>query len=294
VDEDALLRGMIERLIRWEADPGENGQREYEQAFWKLPVAVGLHAPKQVTNEQAQIVPALVQHLGDGNSREIRHRDVPITEIPVSAEKYRQLAAFLETATKEDPIGAVLALVPTKEAPKALYVTMIDKSLYVTPNAELPKRLIDQAMAKKEEDKDASPREINMRLTLSPENARQAAGLLFEYEDHCLSLLNNEVWNCFYKTGSLAPDAPEKDRLATARQFLGYVPVSPSGSAYERDQKTGEVVNRRHGSYRRPVLHRDVENDSDLGRFLNRLRTIRAELKFQDNGIHAWLTIERK
>jgi hypothetical protein len=294
VDEDALLHGMIERLIRWEADPGENGQREYEQAFWKLPVAVGIHAPKQVTNEQTQIVPALVQYLGDGNSREIRHRDVPITEIPISAEKYQQLAAFVEAGTRDDVFGPILALVPTKVAPKAVYATLIDRSLYLTPNAELPKRLIDQAMAKKEEDKDASAREINMRLTLSPENARQAAGLLFEYEDHCLSLLNNEVWNCFYQTGILAADAPEKDRLATARQFLGYVPVSPSGSPYERDPKTGEMVNRRHGSYRRPVLHPDVENDSDLGRFLSRLRMLRAELKFQDNGIHAWLTIERK
>jgi hypothetical protein len=294
VDEDALLRGMIERLIRWEADPGENAQREYEQSFWKLPVAVGLHVAKKDNPDQMQVVGALVQYLGDGNPREIRHRGTTITEIPISAEKYRQIAAFVEAGTRDDVFGPILSLVPTKEAPKTLYATLIDRSLYVTPNAELPKRLIDQALAKKEEDRDASQREINMRLTLSPENARQAAGLLFEYEDHCLSLLNNEVWNCFYQTGVLAPDAPEKERLATARQWLGYLPVSPSGSGYERDAKTGEVVNHRHGSYRRPVLHRDVENDSDLGRFLSRLRTIRAELKFQDNGIHAWLTIERK
>jgi hypothetical protein len=294
VDEDVLLRAIIERLIRWEADPRENAQREYEQAFWKLPVAIGLHAPKEIP-EQAQVVMFLQQYLGDGRTRNIRHKGMTITEIPVSAERYGELVKFVENAPKEDLFGTVLSLVPTKEAPKALYAVIVDKALYVTPNAELPKRLIDQALAKKDDNQDAAPqRDINVRLTLSPENARQAAGLLFEYEDHCLSLLNNQVWNCFYQTGILAPDAPEKTRLVTARQFLGYVPVGPSGSAYERDPKTGEMVNRRHGTYRRPMLHTDVENDSDLGRFLNQLRTIRAELRFQDNGIHAWLTVDRK
>jgi hypothetical protein len=294
VDEDALLRAMIERLIRWEADPGENGQREYEQAFWKLPVAVGLHAPKADVPEMAQIVMFLQQYLGDGKTREIRHKGMTITEVQVSAERYTQLVGFVEGAPKDDFFGTILSLVPTKVAPKALYAVVIDKSLYVTPNAELPKKLIDQALAKKDENQEALPRDINVRLTVSPENARQAAGLLFEYEDHCLSLLNNQVWNCLYQTGVLAPDAPVKDRLATARRFLGYVPVSPSGTSYERDPNTGEVVHRRHGTYRRPVLHKDVDNDSDLGRFLNQLRTIKAEMRFQDSGVHAWLTIERK
>jgi len=235
----------------------------------------------------------LQQYLGDGQSKNIRHKGTTITEIPISAEKYREIARFVETAPKEDVFGTILSLVPTKEGPKAIYAATMDKSLYVSPNLELVKKLIDQSQDKKE-DGGKEPPDINVRLTVSPENARDAAGLLFEYEDHCLSLLNNQVWNCFYQTGILAPDAPVKDRLATARQFLGYVPVSPSGSSYERDPKTGDVVHRRHGTYRRPVLHNDVDNDSDLGRFLNQLRTIKAELRFQDNGIHAWLTVERK
>ena len=298
VDEGELLSDMIERLMRWEADPGVNGQREYEQAFWKLPVTIGLHSSsKEVDAGQAQIVVALQTYLGEGASRDSRHKGVTITEIPIAAEKYRQMMAFVGATPdfKDGAFAGIVALVPTKEAPAALYAATIDKSLYLSPNARSIKTLIDQAQAKKEDGgKEPATPEINMRLTLSPEKARAAAGLLFEYEDHSLSLLNNEVWNCFYRTGILAPDAPEKERLSTARRFLGYVPVSPSGSPYERDPKTCEVVNRRHGTYRRPVLHTDVETDSDLGRFLNQLRTIRAELRFQDNGIHAWVTIERK
>jgi len=293
VDEDLLLRDMIERLIRWEADPGEDGQKEYEQRFWKLPVAIGLHSTK---GEDAFLLMALPEHLGNGTTRNIRYKDETIIEIPINAEKYRQIIGFIGMVPefKEGFFASIISLVPTKEAPAALYAVKIGQSsLYVTPNADLPKKLIDQAVGKKDI-KEAASEEINVRLTLSPEKARDAAGLLFEYEDHCLSLLNNEVWNCFYRAGILAADAPEKDRLSTARQFLGYVPVSPSGSPYERDPKTGEVVNRRHGTYRQPVLRKDVEHDSDLGRFLNQLRTIRAELRFQDNGIHAWLTIDRK
>ncbi len=297
IDEGALIREIIERLIRWEADPNGNGQREYEQSFWKLPWAIGLHPCGESDPDFKQIVPFIPQYLGEGGTKDIRHKGMTITEIPIAAEKYRQMFGFMDATpdVKESAFAGIFALVPRKEAPTALYAATIDKSLYLATNSEPIKTLIDQAQAKKEDGgKEPAEREINMRLTLSPEKARAPAGLLFEYEDHALTLLNNEVWNCFYQTGILSPDAPEKERLATARRFLGYIPVSPSGSAYERDPKTGEMVNRRHGTYRQPLLHKDVENDSDLGRFLDQLRTIRAELRFQDNGIHAWVTIERK
>jgi hypothetical protein len=298
VDEDVLLREVIESLIRWEADPGSNPQQEYERRFWNLPLALGLHTKQAKDFPVPDLVPQIHQFLGEGEIKKSRHKGVEIAEVPIAAEKYRQIIGFVAAAPelKEGALGAVVGLLPTKEAPRALFVATFGPSLYISPNIDAVRKLIAQSQEKKEErDREQDDeQEITMRLTLRPEKARQAAGLLFEYEDHCLTLLNNEVWNCFYKAGILAADAPEKERLATVRQFLGYLPVSPTGSDYSFDARTGEVVNRRHGSYRQPLLHRDVESDSDLGRFLDRLRSVRAELRFQDNGIRAWLTIERK
>jgi hypothetical protein len=297
VDEDILLREAVEFLIRWEADPGPNPQKEYERRFWNMQVTLGLHSTGKGP-PIGDLVTQIHQGLGDGDIKKSRHKDVEIAEIPISAEKYREIIAFVNAVPelKEGVLGAVIAVVPTREAPRALFATTIDMSLYISSNIDAVRKLISQSQEKKGDrgkERD-DEREINMRLTLTPEKAREAAGLLFEYEDHALTLLNNEVWNCFYRTGVLTADTPEKERLAAVRQFLGYLPVSPTGSAYTFDPRTGEVVNRRHGSYRNPTLHKDVERDSDLGRFLDRLRSVRAELRFQENGITAWLTVDRK
>jgi len=81
---------------------------------------------------------------------------------------------------------------------------------------------------------------------------------------------------------------------ATARRYLGYVPVSPEGAAYSLDVKTDEVVNRRHGSQRKPARNQGVEEMSPLGLLLEQVRAVRADLRFREDGIHTTLTIERK
>ena len=44
MDENALLRDMVELLIRWEADPRIDLRQEYDRLFWKLPLGVSLSA----------------------------------------------------------------------------------------------------------------------------------------------------------------------------------------------------------------------------------------------------------
>jgi hypothetical protein len=293
IDEDAILRETIEFGIRWEADPGPNPQQEYERRFWKLPVAVGLHG----AGDQG-LAAAVHQTIGTGEMKQLRHKGVGITEFPIDPKRYREVIAFARAVPelKEGVLGAIIGLLPTQEPPPALYAATVDQSFYIGPNLDSIRKLITQAQARKEDrgKELATDHEITMRLTMSPEKARDSFGLLLEYEDHALSLLNNEVWNCFYQAGILSRSTPERDRLATVRKYLGYVPVSPTSSPFEFDPKLGEVLNRRHGSYRTPVLHRSVEDDSELGRLLNHLGTVRAELRFQENGIHAWVTVSRK
>ena len=94
--------------------------------------------------------------------------------------------------------------------------------------------------------------------------------------------------------GGQRPDAGEAARKEAARRFLGFVPVSADGSAYRYDARRGEVVNGRHGSHRRPELHGRVAEGSELGKLLDQVKGLRAELRFLDDGLHTVLTIDRR
>ena len=54
-----------------------------------------------------------------------------------------------------------------------------------------------------------------------------------------------------------------------------------------------EVTNERHGSYRVPVLNKTTADNSALNRLLDTLRSVRADLRFREDGIHTVLTLER-
>ena len=169
--------------------------------------------------------------------------------------------------------------------------------MHISANEGFLKKRIDESEARKKsgETKSAGPaRDANAALYIGPANARAAASLFLEYEGHNLALLNNQVWNCFYQAGLLAPDATAGTRRETVRRFLGFVPVSPDGAAYRYDARLGEVVNARHGSLRRPELHGRVAETSELGKFLEQIKALRVELRFLDNGLHTILTIERR
>ncbi len=115
-----------------------------------------------------------------------------------------------------------------------------------------------------------------------------------ETTSHQQAMANLSVWYAFYRGGAIDGNASPEVMAAAARRYLGYVPVSPEGSPYTHEAKTDEVVNRRHGSLRRPTRHRGVEDTAPLGLLLEQIRSVRADLRFREDGIHTTLTIERK
>ena len=62
---------------------------------------------------------------------------------------------------------------------------------------------------------------------------------------------------------------------------------------FRYDGRREEVVNLRHGSVRQPKLHAGVEAESPLGKMLEEFATIRADLRFREDGIHTTLTLRR-
>ena len=72
------------------------------------------------------------------------------------------------------------------------------------------------------------------------------------------------------------------------------MPVSPDGTAYRYDAQYDEVNNERHGSFRKPTLHNTTAETSPLNVLLETLQSVRADLRFREDGIHTVLTLQRK
>jgi WD40 repeat protein len=141
------------------------------------------------------------------------------------------------------------------------------------------------------------PVPVNCSVYLAPEALSEASGAVqayLEWETHRRAVGNTVPWDLLYRTGALAEDATPAEREAAALRHLGFVPVSPDGAPYRYEQRTGEVVNVRHGSFRQPRLHAGLDEKSPLRRLLEQVRTVRADLLFREDGVQTTVTIERK
>jgi hypothetical protein len=72
------------------------------------------------------------------------------------------------------------------------------------------------------------------------------------------------------------------------------VPISPDGSSYCYDARAQEVVNARHGSLQRPQLHDELADKSPLNNLLAGLHSVRADLRFREDGVSTVLTFSWK
>jgi hypothetical protein len=180
------------------------------------------------------------------------------------------------------------------------YHAHIDGAWYVSFSDAMLKEVIDRSAARRE-GKAAVPAAeavaVNDSLYVAPKaaaKARPGLGFYFEWESHRKALANCPPWYALFRCG-LVPEEPTDEAMAEAAlRYLGFVPVSPEGAAFVYDAKRDEVVNKRHGSLRRPDLHTDIEASAPLSRLLEQFRSMRADLRFTEDGVHTVVTIERK
>jgi hypothetical protein len=176
----------------------------------------------------------------------------------------------------------------------AIYYAMLDGGFYLTLNEEMMHELIDDALARNA--RGANTVDVNTSLYVAPGAAEHTKGLLKRYlesQTHQRALQGLPVWYALYHCGVAAEDAPAERAAAGAYRLLGFIPVSPDGAAYRYDRMYDEVTNERHGSYRVPVLNKTTADNSALNRLLDTLRSVRADLRFREDGIHTVLTLER-
>lgn len=170
----------------------------------------------------------------------------------------------------------------------------IDGNYYITMQEDSLKRLRDLEKNKKARQGDDSE-PLNMSLCFAPSTKKTANAiqLHFEWESHKQALGNNAVWLALEHAAVLDPAATDDLRRRAARMFLGYTPISPDGSAYHYDRQRDAVNNLRHGSFERERLHAGLDDASPLRGLLQQLQSVRADLRFREDGIHTILTIER-
>lgn len=181
----------------------------------------------------------------------------------------------------------------------ALYHAFVDDAWLVSFQEKSLVAAIDQFLALRD-GKPAPPEEVvkvNNSLYLAPKAAHQARAALryyLEWEMQRRALQNEAILYPLYRAGLVAADAPETDLRAKALKWYGFIPVSPDGAAYVFDVKNDEIANKRHGTVRNPLVHAGPADGSPTALLLEQLQTIRADLRFREDGVQTVLTIERK
>jgi hypothetical protein len=175
----------------------------------------------------------------------------------------------------------------------AVYYAIIDGGFYLTLNEEMMRSLIDGAAIKRD---GKAGVEVATSLHVSPAAAEQSKPMfqrLLEQQTHHQARTALPIWYAFYRTGIVPEEATSDQAQQAAYRYLGYVPVSPDGTGFRYDRKYDEVVNERHGSFRKPTMHATTAETSPLNFLLDQLRSVRADLRFREYGIHTVLTMDR-
>jgi hypothetical protein len=179
----------------------------------------------------------------------------------------------------------------------ALYYALVDGGFYISLREEPIKDLIDRSVALKEKGEKGRPQiEAAASLHLAPGAAVQARDLLslyLEWEAHRRAQQNNRLlYALFHSHVASAADSSETVEAA-ALQYLGYVPVSPDLAPFGYDPKYDEVSNQRQGTLRTPKLNPAVDAASPAGQLLQQLTSIRADLRFREDGVHTTVTLRK-
>jgi hypothetical protein len=289
LDDSPVYAKIAEYWMNQEMDP----EGSATQNFWvftdglifqvPLTVGVGVKNPLVFAGFLSAIKAHLNQILPDGLEWEPMepYKDVRMVRI------------------RPKPNGEVARAIPGGEP--ALYYVLLDGGWYISLRPEPIKDLIDMSKARaKNDDKNAKKPEtvlINTSLHLAPPAAKEAGHLLqayLEWETHRRAVANAPLWQVLYQGNLIPANADDATKRKIAFQYFGFVPVSADGAAYSFDAKSGEVVNARHGSPRRPLLHHRLAEGAPLAKILEQFQTVRADLRFREDGIHTVLSIERK
>jgi len=285
VDDSPIYAKLMELAERADRGDDVDGE-EVAKLVWKLPIAIGadIRNPLVFAGTLATIRTSVKASLPGALIWEPLEKDykgVSIVRIQATPTGRERMGIGFGGRKSKDPF------LP------ALYYAMIDGGFYLTLNEEMIRSLIDGAIAKRE---GKATIEVASSLYVAPKAAEFTGPVLralLENQTYQQARSSLPVWYALYKAGIVSATGKRDQAEAAAYRYLGYVPVSPDGSAFSYDRAHDEVVNERHGSFRKPTLHKTTTETSQLNFLLDQLRSVRADLRFREDGIHTVVTLER-
>ncbi len=296
-------------FIRWDDSPAykplAQSWRDYElkrpdwldqlrdqvYLIWQTPLTVGIEMGNEAAFDAnlVKLRDGANGILGESAKEELKpaHRGITITRL-----RFDRASFLTDFLTRSSYAAKDRNFVPT------LYHAKVNGAWYISTQENSLKETIDLALGRRDgKGPPAAKVEVNSSLHISPRAASLAAETLQGYlawETHKQALAAEPLWQALYGSGVLATDASAREAAATARKFLGFVPVSPDGTAYRFNRRAAEVVNARHGSMSQPRLNSTIAADSPLARLLEQVPSLRADLRFREDGIHTVVTLKRE
>ncbi len=277
VDDDKIIKEIMQLLIENERD-GRSTELTSQllKKLLQLPIVVGVEG--DVVESIKALLPMLKSALAFEESQ----------------EKYREVTIEIRKCPKDHEFTRECNSPDSKELfQPTFYYAEIGKGLYFSLRKDLIEELIDRNKDQPAHTPEGP--EVNTAIRLNPRAApdtREALYQYFEWQTHRKALMGNAAWYALHRSGLIPKGSSEAQEIAVARQYLGYVPISPDASTYIYDPRRDEVVNQRHGSYRQPTMQRTLGVNSPLRKILDQSKGIQLELRFREDGVHTKVTLE--
>jgi hypothetical protein len=285
-DDSSLFRRLAKLWVRQELEAHDKTKWEDEvnNVFFQLPLSLGVRI-----GEQKKFVQLLKDAQGlfsRDNPEPLKppYKGVTITRLP------------LDTKIPADHEEDAESTDGKKRFTPALYHAKIEGMWYASFSLDSIREEIDRSVDRREGQLTAKEKvKINSSIYVAPEAAFQASGALrafLEWETHRRAVGNGPLWYALRRAGVVNVLDSDKSRQ-TALHYLGFVPVSSDNSPYHYNGQTDDLLNDRHGSLSRPMLHDRLSETSPLAQLLDQLRTLRVDLRFREDGVHTILTVDR-
>jgi hypothetical protein len=287
LDDSPIYEKMLESYIRSQMFPDERHDfiEDLAMAF-EMPLTIGFDVRSPV------IFAGLLTSV-----RKAMENTLPGAFEWGPMEKPYKGTEIVRIKTKGERLGRGIAGPEGRRLNPTFYYALVDGAFYLSFKEEPIKDLIDRSVALKDsKGKQNEVAEINSSLHLGPKGAVKAKDLLklyLEYETHRRAQTNNRLLYALFKSNVVGPQDDSPAVEAAALNYLGFVPVSPDLAPFRYERQKEEVINLRHGSVRQPKLAKGIDAASPMSKMLDQFATIRADLRFREDGIHTTLTMKR-
>jgi hypothetical protein len=294
LEDDARLRELADFWVRQQLDPAVPADTlpAWARLLQRQSVEVGIGVAdrRDFDHDLRSVAEMFYLVAGPFALEPLRSEQKGVAPVRVQFDLGSRVARQLN----ESRLPGEKAVVPTA------YYAHAGGGWYAAFRETVLRTQTDRVLAKREE-KAAAEKEtiaVNDSLYLSLGAAvrgRDAIRFALEWETHHRAAHNCAAWYPLFRCGLIPTTASDQERQALAAHYLGYVPVSADKAIFVYDPVRDEVVNRRHGSLRRPELQTSgIDEVSPLGRLLARFARGRVDLRLDGNYICSVLDTRRE